>query len=183
LGNQDWAAEGDPGMGYKNEAEIKQALGIESWRHLSKDKMFRFVAMMPDMDTEVALKIVEQFPVFKEFAKGAVDVMEKAYESALLANEQSQKQFYQALQDAMESIKGELGKDGLNWEQKRYLIEKIHEFLRLASLKDTENKQFLDRQLAKKVFAVGAVLALCVAFVGRKIAFESKGSPEGSVED
>ncbi|MEU4034456.1 hypothetical protein [Streptomyces collinus] len=170
-------------MGYKNEAEIRQALGIESWRHLSKDKMIRFVAMMPDMDTEVALKIIEQFPVFKDFAKGAVDVMEKAYESTLSANEQSQKQFYQALQETRESIQNELGKDGLDWEQKRFLIEQIQETLRLASLKDSENKQFLDRQLTKKLVGVGAVLVLCVAFVGGKIGLERKGSPEDSVED
>lgn len=30
--------------------------------------MLRFAAFMPDMDTEVALKIIEQFPAFKEFA-------------------------------------------------------------------------------------------------------------------
>ncbi|MCF1596139.1 hypothetical protein [Streptomyces muensis] len=46
-------------MRHKDEGEIKHALGIDSGRNLSKDKMMRFAAMMPDMGTEMALKIVE----------------------------------------------------------------------------------------------------------------------------
>jgi hypothetical protein len=37
-------------MKYKNEIQIKKAMGIESWRNLSRDKVIRFAAMMPDMD-------------------------------------------------------------------------------------------------------------------------------------
>lgn len=39
-------------MKYKNEIQIKKAMGIESWRNLSRDKVIRFAAMMPDMDKE-----------------------------------------------------------------------------------------------------------------------------------
>lgn len=40
-------------MKYDSEEAVKKALGIETWRNLSKDKIVRFAAMMPDMDTEV----------------------------------------------------------------------------------------------------------------------------------
>lgn len=68
-------------MKYKNEAEIMRALGIDTWRHLSKEKTVRFAAMMPDMDTEVAMKIVEQFPEFRKFATDAFGAIEKAHEA------------------------------------------------------------------------------------------------------
>lgn len=61
--------------------------------------MIKFAAMVPDMDTEVALKIIEQFPVFKEFAMDAVNAMEKAHESKLSANTQSQENVHQAFQE------------------------------------------------------------------------------------
>ncbi|MEU1123835.1 hypothetical protein ABZ371_09695, partial [Streptomyces sp. NPDC005899] len=86
-------------MKYKSEAQIMKALGIESWRNLSKDKMVRFAAMMPNMDTEVALKIVEQFPAFKDFAKDAVSAVERAHESTLSANSQSQEHVHRAWQE------------------------------------------------------------------------------------
>ncbi|MCX4536035.1 hypothetical protein OHA79_13205 [Streptomyces sp. NBC_00841] len=169
-------------MGYKNEAEIMQELGIESWRNLSKDKMIRFAAMMPDMDTEVALKIVEQFPVFKEFAMDTVDAMEKAHESTLSANKQSQEYVHQAFQEIREILKGELSKGDLSWEEKKFLIERIQETGRLEFQKDSENKKFLDGVLKKVVVGAGAALALGVVFVGGKLMAESKDSPEDSPE-
>lgn len=169
-------------MGYKNEAEIMQELGIESWRNLSKDKMIRFAAMMPDMDTEVALKIIEQFPVFKEFAMDTVDAMEKAHESTLSANKQSQEYVHQAFQEIREILKGELSKGDLSWEEKKFLIEKIQETGRFEFQKDSENKKFLDGVLKKVVVGVGAALALGVVFVGGKLMAESKDSPEDSLE-
>jgi hypothetical protein len=40
-------------MAYKSEDELKKALEVSSWRNLSRDKMIRFAAMMPDMDREL----------------------------------------------------------------------------------------------------------------------------------
>lgn len=54
-------------MTFDSEDAVKKALAIDSWRNLSKDKLLRFVAMMPDMDKEVAVRTIEQFPQFKEF--------------------------------------------------------------------------------------------------------------------
>ncbi|WP_234532931.1 hypothetical protein [Streptomyces shenzhenensis] len=169
-------------MKYKDEDEIKRALGIDSWRHLSKDKMVRFVAMMPDMGTEVALKIVEQFPAFKEFAQNVVDAIKKSHESTLSANKESQEHVHRAYQDLRETLKRELDKDDLTWEQKRELIEKMQEAVREESQKDSENKNFLDGALKKVMLVGGAALALGVAFVGGRVMAESKDDPEGTLE-
>ncbi|WP_405908991.1 hypothetical protein OG742_32260 [Streptomyces sp. NBC_00828] len=169
-------------MRYKDEDEIKHALGIDSWRNLSKDKMIRFVAMMPDMGTEVALKIVEQFPVFKDFALNVVDAMKKSHESTLSANKQSQEHVHRAFQDFRETLKNELDKGDLTWEQKRELIEKMQEAVREESQKDSENKRFLDGALKKVMVLGGAALALGVAFVGGRVMAESKDSPEETLE-
>jgi hypothetical protein len=169
-------------MKYKNEDEVKQALEIDSWRHLSKDKMIKFAAMMPDMDTEVALKIIQQFPAFTKFAMDAVDVMQKAHESTLSANMQSQEHVHQAFREIREILKGELNKDGLSLEEKKYIIEQIQETGRLQFQKDSENRQFLDGVLNKILMGAGAAVALGVVFVGGKLMAEIKDRPEGSRE-
>ncbi|MFI2035051.1 hypothetical protein ACH470_10355 [Streptomyces bottropensis] len=169
-------------MKYKDEDEIKHALGIDSWRNLSKDKMIRFVAMMPDMGTEVALKIVEQFPAFKDFAQNVVDAMKKSHESTLSANKESQEYVHRAFQDLRDTLKNELDKGDLTWEQKRELIEKMQEAVREESQKDSENKRFLDGALKKVMVLGGAALALGVAFVGGRVMAESKDSPEETLE-
>ncbi|MCX5097650.1 hypothetical protein [Streptomyces sp. NBC_00365] len=167
-------------MKYKNEAQIMKALGIESWRNLSKDKMVRFAAMMPNMDTEVALKIVEQFPAFKDFAKDAVSAIERAHESTLSANNQSQEHVHRAWQEVRDILKGELGKDDLSREEKKFLIEQIQETARMQSQKDSENKQFLDGALKKVLVGATAAVALGVAFVGGRVMAESKDGTESS---
>lgn len=166
-------------MGYNSEVEIKQALGIETWRNLSKDKMIRFAAMMPDMDTEVALKIIEQFPVFKDFAVDVVDSMEKAQEATLSANVQSQDYVHRAFQDIREILKGELNKDDLSWEKRKYIIEQIQETGRQEFHKDSENKQFLDGVLNKVLVGAGSALLAGLVFVGAKVMADSKGGNGG----
>jgi hypothetical protein len=79
--------------------------------------MLRFAAFMPDMDTEVALEIIEQFPAFKEFALDTVKEIEEAHKSTLKSNDKSQKQAYKAFEDIREILKGELDKDDLTWDQ------------------------------------------------------------------
>lgn len=165
-------------MAYKNEDEIKQELGIDSWRNLSRDKVIRFAAMMPDMDTEVALKIIEQFPVFKEFAMDVVDSMEKAHESTLSANTQSQDHVHRAFQEIREILKGELQKNDLSWDEKKFLIEQIQETGRQQSQKDTENKRFLDSVLGKVLLGTGAALAAGLIFVGAKVIADQLDIPE-----
>ncbi|GAA2238934.1 hypothetical protein GCM10010232_27220 [Streptomyces amakusaensis] len=162
-------------MKYRDEAEIKKELGIESWRHLSKDKMIKFATMMPDMDTEVALKIVEQFPAFKDFAKDAVSAIERAHESTLSANNQSQEHVHRACQDVRDILRGELGKDNLSWDEKKFLIEQIQETARMQFQKDSESKHFLDGALKRVLVGATAALALGVAFVGGRAIVETMG--------
>ncbi|MGW1809158.1 hypothetical protein [Streptomyces sp. NPDC002078] len=169
-------------MRYKDEVEIKRALGIDTWRNLSKDKMIRFVAMMPDMDTEVALKIVEQFPAFKDFALNVVDAMKTSHESTLSANVQSQEHVHRAYQHLAETIRNELDKGDLTWEQRRELIEKEHEVAKEQSLKDSENKRFLHETYKKVLMLGAAAIVLGLAFVGGRVTAESKDSPEGALE-
>lgn len=161
-------------MTYSNESEIKQALGIESWRNLSKDSMLRFAAMMPDMDTEVALKIVEQFPTFKEFAVNVVDAMEKAQETTVSANAQSQDHVHRAFREIREILKGQLDREELSFEERKFLIEQIQETGRQEFLKDSENKRFLDGVLGKALLGAGGALVASIVFVGARVLAEGQ---------
>ena len=95
-------------MTYKNEDELKKELEIDTWKNLSRDKLIKFVAMMPNMDKELALKVVEQFPEFKRFVSDALDVIEKRHESTLSHNKQSQENFHQGIREIREILKREL---------------------------------------------------------------------------
>ncbi|MGW2022066.1 hypothetical protein [Streptomyces decoyicus] len=169
-------------MDNENEAKIKRALGIPSWRHLSKDKVVKFVAMMPDIGTEVRLKIVEQFPAFKDLAANSVDSVKQAHKSTLSANEKSQEHFHQASQQHRDSLKEELSRDDLSCEQRQFLHQLFQQNVDQEFQKDSETKQFLERGLRTVAVSAGAAIALSAVFVGARIMGESKDSPEESLE-
>lgn len=52
---------------YVSEKSVKQALGIDSLRNLSNDKIMEFASMIPYIDKDVAIVIVNQFPVYVDF--------------------------------------------------------------------------------------------------------------------
>jgi hypothetical protein len=161
-------------MGKKNEDEIKRALGIRSWRNLSKDKVIRFAAMMPDMATEVRMKIVEQFPNFKDLAKNSVDAAGKAHESTLSANEKSQEYFYRASQQQRDILAREINRDDISSEERKLLCEALQANVDQVSQKDSENKHFLGREHRAMATVAGAAMVLGAVFVGAKVMGEGK---------
>lgn len=156
-------------MTYKNEDELKKALEIDTWKNLSRDKLIKFVAMMPDMDKELALKVVEQFPEFKRFVSDALDVIEKRHESTLSHNKQSQEYYHQGIREIREILKRELENYNLAWDQRKFIIEKLMETAHLEFAKDSENKRFLDSMFGKVTLVAGAAIAVGAAVLGGKV--------------
>lgn len=159
-------------MKYKTDVDVKKALGIKSFRNLSKENVMRFAAMMPDMDKEVALKVVAQFPEFKAFALEAINTIQTAQEKSLASNSESQAQVHQAWSDVRAILKGQLDDDELTWEQKKDILDLIMETARQESAKDSENKQFL-KDLTKYVaYGVAGVAVAAVVFVGGRVGID-----------
>lgn len=82
-------------MKYKNEMQIKKAMGIENWRNLSRDKVIRFAAMMPDMDKEVMLEIIRTFP---EFTKYGNELLESLRETILKTIDKNSEDYRMSLE-------------------------------------------------------------------------------------
>ncbi|MER5571649.1 hypothetical protein ABT083_36605 [Streptomyces goshikiensis] len=167
-------------MGDVNEAAVKRKLGIPNWRNLSKDKVLKFAAAMPEMATEVRLKLIEQFPAFKDLAKADIDAVTEAHKSTLTANENSQNHFYRASQDQRDALLADLGRGDLSWAQREALYDRLDRNVRQVSEKDSESKQFLGAGM-KVVAAAGvAAVGLGVVFVGGRIAGASEDGSEES---
>lgn len=152
-------------MRYDSEVDVMKDLGIDSWRNLSKDTFFRFLDMVPEVDKEVALKLVAQIPEFANFAKVALDDAERAYEGALSSNTRSQKMVHEVHLQRLSMLKGELDKD-LSPEERLRVLDDIREVNQNAIQLDRENKKFLSEQFDKRLgVAVTAALTVAAAVV------------------
>lgn len=167
-------------MALESEDEIKKALEIDSWRNLSKDKVLRFAAMMPDMDQEVALKIIAQLPVFTRFAVETLNVLEKAHSKTLDFNKDSQANVHRAYQEVRETLTNQLAQDSLSPEDRKFLVEQIVDTANKEAEKDSENKRFLNGVLNKVAAGVGGAALLAVVFVGGQVVLQQGDDEEDS---
>jgi hypothetical protein len=162
-------------MRYTSEVEVKDVLGIESWRHLSKDTFLRFLATMPEIDKEVALELIGQIPELTTFARVVLDDAAKAYDATLTSNARSREMTHQIAGERLAILRAELGKD-LSPEERMRVLDDIGDVHAREFLKDTENKKFLADQFDKRLgIGVAAVLTLAAAVVAAARSGSSSG--------
>lgn len=86
------------------ESQVKNALNIESFRNLSKDKIMEFVSLIPSMDKDVALAIINQFPEYSEMAKCMVEQLTVTCDAAIAENASSQNTVYAAYRKILDDL-------------------------------------------------------------------------------
>ena len=158
-------------MSSPSEDAVKQKLGIESWRNLSKDGVLRLVAMMPDLSKDVALKIAEQFPDFKLLATETLNAIGEHLKAALDSNHKSQKRVYRAYQKAQDAYIRELDRD-LTVEERRAIYDRILDVADRVDKKDDKGKDFILRALSLVGASLGVVILAALAVLGGKAALE-----------
>lgn len=146
--------------------DVKKALNIDSFRNLSKDKIMEFVSLIPSMDKELAIAIVNKFPEYAEMAVNMVQCMETMCEKALDSNNTSQKDTIEAYQTILNSLSKLLEKDNITEEERLSITEKMIEVADKIAAKDTENKNFLNDILKYGSSLIGGALVLGAVILG-----------------
>ncbi|OXZ31233.1 hypothetical protein B9N57_01445 [Finegoldia magna] len=149
--------------------EVKNALKIDSFRNLSKDKIMEFVTLIPNMDKEVAIKIIEQYPAFAKLSESMVAQLNKMCDTALEKNEESQRLTIQAYKQILDELSNQLHMEDISKEEREKITKQMIEIADKISGKDTENKAFIDKMVKYSTgFAIGA-LVLGAAILGVNI--------------
>lgn len=156
-------------MKYKNELQIKKALGVENWRNLSKDKVIRFAALMPDMDKEVMLEIIKSFP---EFTKYGNDLMESLKETILKSMDKNSEDYQMSLaiiKETQSICKEQLNRTDLSDEERILIWNNLMEVTKMIPAMDKDNKKFYEFLNNKYFKATAAALGTALVFIGGKV--------------
>ena len=156
--------------------EVKNALKIDSFRNLSKDKIMEFVSLIPNMDKEVAINIIEQYPAFAKLSESMVAQLNKMCDTALEKNEESQRLTIQAYKQILGELSNQLHMEDISKEEREKIIKQMIEIADKISVKDTENKAFIDKVVKYSTGLAMGALFLGVAILGVKI--KGKGIPK-----
>ena len=73
------------------EQQVKDALQIDSFRNLSKEKIMEFASLIPNMYKDVAISIINQFPAYAESSGKILEQFKNVCDTALESNKDSQK--------------------------------------------------------------------------------------------
>lgn len=149
--------------------EVKNALKIDSFRNLSKDKIMEFVSLIPNMNKEVAIKIIEQYPALAKLSESMVTQLNKMCDTALEKNEESQRLTIQAYKQILYELSNQLHVEDISKEEREKIIKQMIEIADKISVKDTENKAFIDKMVKYSTGFAFGVVVLGVAILGVNI--------------
>ena len=143
-----------------NEEQIKNVLGINNWRELSKDKLFDFIRLSPNIDKEVYVRIVEQIPNFvtltSEIIKNIIAIGEqkKAITSEII----------ESLKLIVASLDKFAQKDDLTAEEKKLYMDALLDVAKILERINTNETEFL-KEIIQRVAVIGSFALTVVAVI------------------
>ena len=146
---------------YMSEDEVKKALNISDFRSLSKEKIMEFVSIIPKVDKEVAISIINQFPNYADMAKNMVGGMRHLCDEALQDTKTGQKDVIESYRVVLETLKEQLNNENLTIEERNKIT---NDMMTIAEKIDNANEKYQTfvKDILKKVGSV----TLCVVVLG-----------------
>ena len=127
-----------------------------------------FVSDLPNLDKEVALKIVGQFPNFKDLVLSSFEHAKETIDHGSEINWKSQKKYHKALEEYRQTLRVELERENLTPEERLEVLKLLREAIEMESAKDSENKRF-QMILSGMALAFGTgLIAAAAAVLGGK---------------
>lgn len=158
---------------FPTEDSVKKALKINSFRELSKDKVMQFASMIPYMDKEVAIAVINQFPTYAEFVKVIISVYMETSNKILEDNKESQMAAIHGYQTILDSLSKKLEESNTEEERKSITDDMISVADKIAEI-DEKNKKFLSKTVTKILAGVVVAVAAVGAGIGISSSINSK---------
>lgn len=108
-----------------SEDRVKEILGIDDFRRMTKSGAIEFVSMMSQMEPEVALKALEQFPNLARTAASWASDYKETMVKALDVSADESKHVLASLQATLDQLNSRLGRDDLSTEDLKVIVDGI----------------------------------------------------------
>ena len=149
-----------------SEQKVLKKLGIEDFRHMTKDKVMVMASLLDKMDPEVAKKALEQFPDFSTTMKEVFLEFKDTLNKAMQENSSSVKSYYETCDALISSCQKELESQELSYEQRREILDTMIVVANMKGEKDSENKKFIFQICALSVTAIGITATALLTALG-----------------
>ncbi len=151
---------------YVSEDAVKRALKIDSFRNLSKDKIMQFASMIPYMDKEVAIAIINQFPKFVDLGKTVISSYMQMCDNILEKNKESQAAVIHGYQTILDALARRMDVESITERERESITEDMISIADKIAKADLQNKKFLDRMGTKVLWGVLGLIGIVGAGIG-----------------
>lgn len=125
-----------------SEQEVLNLLNISNFRYLSKDKIMSFASMFLHMDSETAMKVIEQFPHYAEALKEALSDFKEVVSLGLKSNDESIRQYYLVATTNITVLQKQLEREDLSFDERKQVFKMMLQVQEMLDFKDSENKKY-----------------------------------------
>ncbi len=148
------------------EEDVKKALDITDFRSLSKEKIMEFVSIIPKVDKEVAISIINQFPNYADMAKDMVGGMINLCDNALQDAKVGRKDVIESYRVVLETLKEELNKGDLSIDDRKRITDDMLVVAEKIDAVNDKHLEFLKDTLKKVGGTIAGVVVVGVAILG-----------------
>ncbi|MBC5745623.1 hypothetical protein FMM74_019150 [Lachnospiraceae bacterium MD308] len=168
---------------YISEKAVKRALKIDSFRNLSKDKVMQFASMIPYTDKEVAIAIINQFPIFADFGKTAISCYVQMCDNILNRNQEVQNAAVQGYQTILDTLSRRMERENITEEERKNITEDMIRVADKIAEIDRQNKKFLERMWSGVIYGIPIITGIVGAGIGIKSAISGGELPQIEEDD
>ncbi|MDD2434837.1 MAG: hypothetical protein PHO63_01130 [Bacilli bacterium] len=148
------------------EEQVKHELGIVDFRTITKDKIMNFVSLMPKLDKELSIKIIEQFPNYASMATSMVNNLMDMCNNALESNKVTEKEAIEAYKYVLETIRVELKDEEFTAAEKEKFTKQMIEVADKISEINVKNKKWLENIIKYGSSTLAVALVVGAAILG-----------------
>ncbi|MDD6036699.1 MAG: hypothetical protein PUC30_11010 [Lachnospiraceae bacterium] len=116
-----------------------------------------FASMIPYMDKDVTIAIINQFPVYADFGKVTIEQYTQACSNILEKNRESQMTVINGYQTILDALAKRIEKENISEIERKSITEDMIAVADKIAEADIQNKNFLERMGSKLLWAVGIV--------------------------
>lgn len=149
--------------------EVLKKIGASDFRSINHEQLISFVSSIPDMDKDVAMSCIEQFPQYKECASFIVSELNDTCVKLSKDSKDIYQDVIRSNQMVLDSLSRMLESDNLSEESKKYITDKMIEVSQNLNTLAIEHGEQIMR--TKGIVATIAAVALTAtaAILGVKI--------------
>ena len=151
---------------FVSEEQVKKALQIDTFRNMSKDKIMEFASLIPHMDKDVAIAIINQFPEYAESSRNMIKQYNVMCDKVLQSNDDSRRDAVLAYKTILDDLSVLLKQDGITPEQQEKITDKMIIVADKISGLHEDNRGFLEGIIKYGTPLIGGALLLGAVILG-----------------